>query len=104
MDGTETWFRVYVEVEYTIRYHSYNPDWDHTRPTTGDHEGDNPLYVQHAGDEHENFYTYLGPYNSLAALEREYDKFVAHYESHPESYRDLRIERGMIEKAHWEEV
>lgn len=103
MSGDETWFRIRVDVEYDIRYHSFNKDWDHTIKTTGDHEGTNPMYVQYPDDTHENWYTYLGPYNSLAALEREFAKFEKHYYE-GSSYRNLRFKRGVIEKCVWEQV
>lgn len=103
MTGDETWFRIYVEVEYDIRYRSYNKKWDYQAKTTGDIEGSNPMYVQHPEDTHENWYTYLGPYNSLKALEREFTKFEKHYRE-SDSYRNLRFERGPITKAEWVEV
>lgn len=104
MDGTETWFRVKYEVAYTIRYQSYNRKWDHTKPTTGDFDGSNPMYVQHAEDTREDFYVYLGPYNSMQQLEREAKKFEKQYTDSPNSYRHLVIKRCETEKCSWEEV
>ena len=103
MDGDETWFRVYVEVEYDIRYHSYNKSWDHNKKTTGDIEGSNPMFTEDPENTHENWYTYLGPYNSLAALEREFAKFEKHYRE-SDTYRNLRFERGATQTCKWEDV
>ena len=103
MDGTETWFRVQYEVEYDIRYRAYNKNWDHTKPTTGEIDGDNPMYV-YTDDKatHEHFTTYLGPYNSMTALEREAKKFEEHYAA--EVFQRSKVTRGVVETAKWEEV
>lgn len=102
--GDEDYYRVLVEVEYDIRYHSYNKNWDHTKPTTGDHEGDNPMYVWHKDITHEEHCYYLGPYTSLKALEREYDRWSKHYLDSQDSYKNLRITRHDVEIAKWEAI
>lgn len=103
MDEDEEFYRIRVEVEYWIRYHSYNPNWDHTKPTTGDHDGSNPMYVQHDEDTHVHFVTYCGPFGTPEMATKQTDKFIKHYEN-SDSYKGLRIVRGDIEVARWEKA
>ena len=103
--GDEDYYRVLVEVRYNIRYQSYNPKWDHTRKSTGDLEGSNPLFVAHPDITEEHHLYYLGPYTSLKALEREYTKWEKRYLDNAQgSYKDLVVTRHQTEIAEWKEI
>jgi hypothetical protein len=104
MNMDEEFYRIPVEIEYDILYRRFNDKWDHTKPTTGDFEGDNPMYIQYDDNTHEHYAMCLGPYGTAKQAEKQYEKWEEHFIGSPDSYKNLKITRSPMQRAAWEEV